>query len=138
MLCWVNLPDPARYALHKVLIAGEREGAFRVKTRKDLAQAAHLLAVLSQWRPESLTEALDDLLSRGPGWQSRFQRGAQPLKLEGWPRLEAAPMLVERSRTFTGCPPTRTPTEPRARSCRRASRLSARKQSTAVKRKRCT
>lgn len=27
----VNLPDPARYALHKLLIAGEREGAFRVK-----------------------------------------------------------------------------------------------------------
>ncbi|MBN9460310.1 MAG: nucleotidyltransferase domain-containing protein [Burkholderiales bacterium] len=89
----VNLPDPARYALHKVLIAGEREGAFRVKARKDLAQAAHLLAALWQWRRESLAEALDDLLSRGRGWQSRFRRGARAL-LEGWPELEAAPMLV--------------------------------------------
>ncbi len=89
----VNLPDPARYALHKLLIAGEREGAFRVKARKDLAQAAHLLAVLWQWRRESLTEALDDLLSRGRGWQSRFRRGAKAL-LAGWPSLEAASMLV--------------------------------------------
>ncbi len=89
----VNLPDPARYALHKLLIAGEREGAFLVKARKDLAQAAHLLAVLWQWRRESLTEALEDLLSRGRGWQSRFRPGAKML-LEGWPSLEAAPMVV--------------------------------------------
>lgn len=89
----VSLPDPARYALHKLLIAGEREGAFRVKARKDLAQAAHLLAALWQWRRESLTEALDDLLSRGRGWQSRFRRGAKALR-EGWPSLEAASMLV--------------------------------------------
>lgn len=92
----VNLPDPARYALHKVLIAGEREGAFRVKARKDLAQATHLLAALWQWRRESLADALDDLLSRGRGWQSRFRRGAHAL-LQGWPELEAASMLVERS-----------------------------------------
>ena len=92
----VNLPDPARYALHKVLIAGEREGAFRVKARKDLAQAAHLLAALWQWRRESLVEAMDDLLSRGQGWRSRFRRGVRTL-LEGWPKLEAAPMLATRA-----------------------------------------
>lgn len=91
----VNVPDPARYAWHKVLIAGEREGAFRAKARKDLTQAACLLAVLWQWRRESLAEALDDLLARGRGWQSRFRRGARTL-LEGWPSLEAAPMLSDR------------------------------------------
>lgn len=64
-----------------------------MKARKDLSQAAHLLAVLSQWRPESLAEALDDLLSRGRGWQSRFRRGARAL-LQGWPELEVASMLV--------------------------------------------
>jgi len=43
----VNLPDPARYAFHEVLIvAGERTVAFQLKARKGLAQAAHLLAVL--------------------------------------------------------------------------------------------
>jgi hypothetical protein len=39
----VNVPDSARHALHKVLIAGEREGALRVKAREDPAQEAHLL-----------------------------------------------------------------------------------------------
>jgi len=43
----VNLPDPARYAFHEILIvAGERTVAFQLKARKGLAQAAHLLAVL--------------------------------------------------------------------------------------------
>lgn len=89
----VNVPDPARYALHKVLIADEREGAFRVKARKDLTQAAHLLAALWQWRRESLVEALDDLLSQGRGWQSRFRRGTRAM-VDGWPGLEAGPMLL--------------------------------------------
>ncbi|RPH62111.1 MAG: hypothetical protein EHM83_12030, partial [Burkholderiales bacterium] len=75
----VNVPDPARFALHKLLVHGERKGAFRTKSNKDLAQAAHLLAVLWQYRREQLEEALDDLLSRGRGWQSRFRQGAQAL-----------------------------------------------------------
>lgn len=89
----VNVPDPARFALHKLLVHGEREGAFRTKSSKDLAQAAHLLAVLWRHRREALQEALDDMLSRGRGWQSRFRQGVQAL-LQSFPTLEAAAILV--------------------------------------------
>lgn len=35
----VNVPHPARYALHKLLVYGEREGTFAAKSGKDLMQA---------------------------------------------------------------------------------------------------
>jgi len=42
----INVPSPERFSLHKLVVFGERAGAFRVKSSKDLAQAAHLLAYL--------------------------------------------------------------------------------------------
>ena len=71
----VNVPHPARYALHKLIIAGEREGAFQSKSNKDLMQAGLLLAALKDIRPWEVEEAWADLLSRGKGWSSRAQRG---------------------------------------------------------------
>jgi len=70
----VNVPHPARYALHKLIIAGEREGAFQAKSNKDLMQAGLLLAALKDIRPWEVEEAWADLLSRGKGWSSRAQR----------------------------------------------------------------
>ncbi|HYO27563.1 MAG TPA: nucleotidyltransferase domain-containing protein, partial [Azonexus sp.] len=53
----VNLPHPARYALHKLIVAGEREGAFQAKTGKDFVQAGLLLSVLRENRPWEVEEA---------------------------------------------------------------------------------
>jgi hypothetical protein len=76
----LNVPSPERYALHKLLVWGERSGSFRAKSAKDLAQAACLLAYLGQNRQEALDEALQDLLGRGEGWVSRFNQGARALR----------------------------------------------------------
>jgi hypothetical protein len=76
----LNVPSPERYALHKLLVWGERSGSFRAKSAKDLAQAACLLAYLGQTRQEALDEALQDLLGRGKGWVSRFNQGALALR----------------------------------------------------------
>ncbi|MET0964741.1 MAG: GSU2403 family nucleotidyltransferase fold protein [Noviherbaspirillum sp.] len=38
----VNLPAPERYAIHKLLVYGERPVSERAKSRKDLLQAASL------------------------------------------------------------------------------------------------
>lgn len=84
----VNVPDPARFALHKLLVYGERGGAFRVKSNKDLAQAAHLLAELWQHRRDALDAALADLSGRGKGWQTRLRQGAQALA-KVYPQLDA-------------------------------------------------
>lgn len=76
----VNIPHPARYALHKLIVAGEREGMFATKSGKDLMQAGLLLDVLREIKPWEVEEAWADLLGRGPGWQSRALRGLAMLE----------------------------------------------------------
>lgn len=89
----INVPSPERFSLHKLLVFGERSGTFRAKSRKDLAQAAHLLAYLWDHRREPLDEALTDLLSRGKGWTSRFKQGVQALS-KTYPELAPVKMLL--------------------------------------------
>lgn len=90
----VNVPSPARYALHKLLVAGERSGAFRAKSGKDLAQAAGLLEWLCEHRPDEFDLAWDDMLSRGKGWRTRLRQGVKALH-KAYPQLAAARMLAQ-------------------------------------------
>lgn len=78
----VNIPNPARYALHKLIIAGERGGTFATKARKDLWQAAALLTYLVEHAPRSLAEAWMDLMNRGKGWRTRFEAGLQSMQAQ--------------------------------------------------------
>ena len=75
----VNLPAPQRYAVHKLLIIGERAGAFKAKVSKDLAQAAALMSYFVANDPEALQEAWADALGRGPGWRKRAAEGLKAL-----------------------------------------------------------
>ena len=83
----VNVPHPARYALHKLLVYGEREGTFAAKSAKDLMQAASLLALFKEHRTWEVEEAWADLRNRGPGWLSRIKRGMTALERQ-YPELE--------------------------------------------------
>jgi len=89
----VNVPSPERYALHKLLVYGERAGSFRAKSRKDLAQAACLAAWLWDHRREALAEALKDLLARGKGWVARYKQGATALHA-AYPQIEVSARLA--------------------------------------------
>lgn len=71
----VNVPHPARYALHKLIVAGEREGAFSIKAAKDVLQAGLLLRALKELRPWEVEAAWHSLQDRGTGWLTRAQRG---------------------------------------------------------------
>jgi hypothetical protein len=75
----VNVPHPARYALHKLIVAGEREGAFAAKSGKDIMQAGLLLGALREAKPWEVEEAWADLNARGTGWSSRARRGLTAL-----------------------------------------------------------
>ena len=77
----VSLPSPARYAAHKLLIVGERAGAYRTKISKDVAQAASLLEYFSANDIDPMLEAWRDACSRGPGWRKRAGEGLKALKL---------------------------------------------------------
>lgn len=75
----VNVPSPERYALHKLIVAGERKGTFAIKAGKDLSQAAMLISRLREHHDSDLRAAWDDLISRGPGWMSRVKHGLSAL-----------------------------------------------------------
>ena len=90
----VNVPSPARYALHKLIVYGERKGAFATKSAKDIKQAGCLLMRLKELRPSDITEAWDDLTGRGKGWRSRARKGAQALAKKS-PELQVKQLLAE-------------------------------------------
>lgn len=90
----VNVPQPARYALHKLLVYGEREGTFAAKASKDLLQAQLLLTYLKEHRASEVKGAWANLVSRGPGWVKRARHGraaldkvAPALQIKNWLRL---------------------------------------------------
>jgi hypothetical protein len=74
----VNVPQPARYALHKLLIAGRR-GSWEAKGRKDLAQAESLCAVLLEDLPGSLSLAWEALTARGRRWTAGARSSIEQL-----------------------------------------------------------
>jgi hypothetical protein len=76
----VNVPDPARFALHKLLVFAERRTSNPAKARKDLRQAAALIEVLSEFRRDDLLVLWKDLLARGPGWRDRAKKAMTALE----------------------------------------------------------
>jgi len=78
-----RIPDPARFAVHKLLVAKQRPPAFQSKRDKDLAQAAHLIEALDELRPGELRRAWRNASARGPSWE-RSLRASVPL-LARWP-----------------------------------------------------
>ena len=64
----IRVPDPARFAVHKLMISGKRRGD-SIKYQKDLAQAAAICEALSQTNPGHLAAMFDDARKRGKrGW----------------------------------------------------------------------
>lgn len=74
-----SIPHPARYALHKLIVYGERTGTYAAKSAKDLMQAAMLLARLKETRRWEVEAAWADLVGRGKGWTARVSRGREAL-----------------------------------------------------------
>jgi hypothetical protein len=76
----VNLPRPERYALHKMMISGERPQAQRVKAKKDMLQAAALLAYLLENDLEALRQQWVNIHARGAAWRKSLMAGAVALE----------------------------------------------------------
>lgn len=69
----IQIPRPERFAIHKLIVADRRRGGpDQIKSRKDRAQAAFLIRILSEDRPEDLRDAWEDARSRGTRWQARI------------------------------------------------------------------
>jgi hypothetical protein len=65
----VNVPLPARYAVHKLWVAKNRPVSEQAKARKDRAQARQLVDVLLADRPADLEEAVVALRRRPALWK---------------------------------------------------------------------
>ncbi|MEA3643081.1 MAG: GSU2403 family nucleotidyltransferase fold protein, partial [Lamprobacter sp.] len=72
-LVLANVPDPARFAWHKLLVSEERPIAQAAKRAKDRMQAAQLLALLREEAPAQLATARAELEARGRGWAQRIR-----------------------------------------------------------------
>ena len=93
--CTVNLPAPERYAVHKLVIYGERPVAERAKATKDLLQAASLASYfLENGQAEIFNAAWRDAISRGRGWRTRAKQGKASL-LRLAPELASAELWIE-------------------------------------------
>jgi len=78
--CIVNLPAPERYAVHKLVVYGERPQAQRTKAVKDLLQVAALASYFATTgQARIFSAAWRDLLARGKGWQRRARQGRAAL-----------------------------------------------------------
>jgi len=69
----VNVPLPARYAVHKLWVAKTRPVSDQTKARKDYAQARQLMEVLLADRAGDIEEAVA-AIRRRPGMWKRIQK----------------------------------------------------------------
>jgi hypothetical protein len=116
--CIVNVPAPERFAVHKLIIHGERPSRERTKARKDLFQVISLAAYfLANGQAPSFNAAWREALERGRGWRLRAKEGQAAL-------LALAPELDVHD--LWGVPSTRSTTKRNAtaknRNVRRALR----------------
>jgi hypothetical protein len=76
----VNVPDPARFAIHKLIVSGERGAGMHTRREKDLNQAAQVFSILLEDRPGDIRIAWKEIRSHGKGWVKRVQNGVSALR----------------------------------------------------------
>jgi hypothetical protein len=71
----VKVPDPARFALHKLIVSVDRSIAMQTKAGKDRQQAAEMIEVLMADRPGDIGLAVESINRRSPGWRKKLRDG---------------------------------------------------------------
>jgi hypothetical protein len=71
----VLVPQPARYAVHKLILAQKRDAGSAIKRGKDLMQADALMNALKTQAPYDLDDTLREALAKGKsGWAEPIRR----------------------------------------------------------------
>ncbi len=73
----VNVPEPSRFAVHKLIVSRVRPDT--PKRAKDLWQASCLLAVQLRQDKHGLLDAFAEALERGPKWSQNLRKGLESL-----------------------------------------------------------
>jgi hypothetical protein len=83
----VNVPEPSRYAVHKLIVSQVRSEV--PKQAKDLWQASCLLVAQIKHDKYGLMDAFAEALARGPKWSLLVQRGIESLDADLREELQA-------------------------------------------------
>jgi hypothetical protein len=75
----VNVPAPARFALHKLVTAVRRPAAWQTRALKDLSQARQLLEVLVEDRPGDILLAAEAARGQQKKFQQQLRQGIRRL-----------------------------------------------------------
>ena len=76
----VRVPDPARFALHKLVVSQRRPRAMATRSRKDIAQADELLSALSITRPADSEEAKRAAAEMPRAFRTNLEQGLRALE----------------------------------------------------------
>jgi hypothetical protein len=76
----VTMPQPARYAIHKLIVAQVRSDSSAKRT-KDLVEAKELIEALSLNDRQSIEDAIKDARSRGTKWKTNINRSLREIGL---------------------------------------------------------
>ena len=77
----VSIPSPARYAVHKLILATRRGAGDMVKIEKDLAQAGSLIEAMATNRHHDLMEAWAEAWDRGDTWKRSLVKARSMLPI---------------------------------------------------------
>ncbi len=77
---YVNVPAPARYALHKLFVQQQRPATENSKAQRDREQAAFLIGTLREQRPGDLYLAADAVAAQGKRFRSAVLAGLNDLQ----------------------------------------------------------
>ena len=75
----VRVPQPARFAVHKLMVA-QRRAHDRIKRQKDLDQADAMMAALYAQDPFALEDAMEDARAQGKNWSKEIDRSLAELE----------------------------------------------------------
>lgn len=95
----VRVPEPSRFAVHKLLVASNRGPESALKADKDRLQSALLMAHLENEWPGNLTLAAEEALARGPGWAKRMRQEAERLPIPCKELKEAIASVRKKGKT---------------------------------------
>lgn len=75
----VNVPSPARFAIHKLVVSQRRQSILHTKVRKDISQAEAVLSVLVEDRPGDIIVAMEAADKMPEKFRIQFEAGKKKL-----------------------------------------------------------
>jgi hypothetical protein len=76
----VQVPQPLKFGLHKLIVSQLRDVTARAKSEKDLYQAYQILSFYDEMRSVELQNAWTDLISRGSSWKKNTEAGLRAME----------------------------------------------------------